>query len=67
MESSSKQVYTYIAVKDGIFQRVQKSYGYYVINSVMDLEEYDMEGERATSITSLETDLNTKETNHIGM
>ena len=33
----------------------------------MDLEEYDMEGERATSITSLETDLNTRYINKIGM
>ena len=33
----------------------------------MDIEEYDMEGERTTRITSLDMYPNTKETNKIGL
>ena len=41
MRSSSKQVYTYTAVKDTIVQKVKKAYGYEVASSLRDLEEYD--------------------------
>ena len=67
MTSSSKQIYTYMSVKDVISQRVKKSYGYEVEILLRDIEEYDMEGERPTIIMSLETDPNTRETNHISL
>ena len=67
MNTLSKQVYNNTAVKDVIFQRIQKSDGYEVASSLRYLEEYDMEGEIPTIIMSLYTDPNTMETNHIGM
>ena len=67
MTSSSKQIYTYMSVKDVISQRVKKSYGYEVEILLRDIEEYEMEGERSTIIMSLETDTNRRETNHISM
>ena len=67
MTSSSKQVYTYTAVKEVIFQKVQKSYGYEVARSLRVLEEYDTEGEIPTIIMNLETDPSTKETNKISL
>ena len=42
MTGSSKQVYTYMAVKYIIVHKVQKSYGCEVESSLSDLEEYDM-------------------------
>ena len=63
MTSSSKQVYTYIAFQETIFQKVQKSNGYEVESSLKYLEEYDIKGERRTRIMSLETDTSTKDTN----
>ena len=67
MTSPSKQVYTYTAVKDIIFQRVQKAYGCEVKSLLRDLDEYDMECERPTRIMILETYPNTRETNHISL
>ena len=64
---SIKQVYNYTEVKDIIFQRVQNYYGYEVESSLQDLEEYDTEGEIHTIIMILETDLNTRDTNQIGL
>ena len=60
MNTLSKQVYNYTAVKDAIFQRIQKSDGYEVASSLRDLEEYDMEGEIPTIIMSLYTDPKTR-------
>ena len=67
MKISSKQVYTYPAVKDSIVQRVQKVYGYEVEISLKDLEEYDMEGERSTIIMILDMDPNIRDTNQFGL
>ena len=65
--SSKKQVYTYTSVKDVIFQRVLKSYGYEVISSLRDLEEYDTEVEIPTRIMIQDKDPNISETDHIGL
>ena len=65
--SSSKQVYTYTAVKDVILEKGQKTYGCEVISSLRYLEKYGMESERPTRIMSLKTDPNTKETYQIGL
>ena len=65
--SSIKQVYTYTAVKDVIFQRLKKCYGYEVASSLRYLEEYNMEGEIPTRIMRLDMDTNRREINHIGL
>ena len=52
---------------DIIVQKVQTVYGYEVASSLMDLEEYDMEGEIPTRIMSLEANTNTKDTYQIGL
>ena len=67
MTSPRKQVYTYTSVKDLIVQIVQRAYGYEVAGSLRYLEEYDTEGERPTILTSLYMDLNTGETDQIGL
>ena len=67
MISSSKQVYTYTAVRYILFHKVQKSYGYEVLISFRDIEEYCMEYERPTKIMSLNTDPNTRDTDQIGL
>ena len=67
MTSYSKQVYTYTAVKDTIFHKVQTSYGCEVGSSLRDLEEHDMKGEIPTIIMNIETNTNTKDTDQISM
>ena len=66
MTRSIKKVYTYTEVKDVIFQKVQKSYGYEVASSLSYLEEYDTERKIPTRIMSLKTDTNTTDTDKIG-
>ena len=67
MTISSKQVYNYTAVKDVIFHKVQKYYGYEVAITFRDVEESDIEGEIPTRIMILEMDPGTKDTNQIGL
>ena len=65
MTSSSKQVYTYTAVKDITFHKVQEYYGCEVASSFRDIEEYGIKGEKPTIIMSLDTDTNMKETDQV--
>ena len=67
MTGPIKTICTYTAVKDVIFQIVQKSYGYEVASSLRDIEEYYMEGERPTIIMILDMDPNTRKTNQISL
>ena len=67
MKIPIKQVYTYTAVKDVIFHRVKKHYGYEVASSSRNLEEYEKEVERPTRVMILETKTNTRDTNQIGL
>ena len=40
-------------VKDAIYHKLQKYYGYEAQISLIDIEEYDIKGERPTQIMSL--------------
>ena len=66
-DNPEKKFYTHTAVKDVIFRRDQKAYGYKVASSLRDTEKYDMEVERHTRIISIEADTNIRETNQIGL
>ena len=56
-----------MVVKDILFQRVRKSYGYEVESSLRGLEEYDMEGEIPTIIMIIDTDPSTRDANNRGL
>ena len=67
MTRSNKQGYTYTEFKDITVQKVQKYYGYDVASSLRGLQQYDMEIDRPTRISIMDTDTNTKETYQIGL